>query len=97
MSFILAPVLRLGFNVYSGQDIPFLLEDRIKGLGGKYEKAEKAWGVSMISSFLVVLELMRVFAGQGGCRWTIDYWTKSCICWSHRRCYREGLEREELG
>jgi hypothetical protein len=26
------------------QDVPFLLEDRIKSLGGKYEKADK-WGV----------------------------------------------------
>ncbi|KAH9477892.1 Glutathione-independent glyoxalase HSP31 [Psilocybe cubensis] len=28
-------------------DIPFLLEDRIQDLGGKYVKADKAWGVKI--------------------------------------------------
>ena len=28
------------------QEIPFLLEDKIKALGGQYEKASDPWGVS---------------------------------------------------
>jgi putative intracellular protease/amidase len=32
--------------------VPFLLEDRIKSLGGKYEHADKAWGVSPRSCYL---------------------------------------------
>ncbi|KAJ7507742.1 ThiJ/PfpI [Mycena galericulata] len=30
------------------KDIPFLLEDRITSLGGKYEKASEPWGVKVI-------------------------------------------------
>jgi len=30
------------------KDIPFLLEDRIKSLGGKYEKAAEPWGVKVV-------------------------------------------------
>ncbi|KAJ7276343.1 ThiJ/PfpI [Mycena haematopus] len=30
------------------KDVPFLLEDRIKSLGGKYEKAAEAWGVHVV-------------------------------------------------
>lgn len=33
---------------FHNQDIPFLLEDRIIELGGKYVKADKAWDVSHI-------------------------------------------------
>jgi putative intracellular protease/amidase len=29
------------------KEIPFLLEDRIVSLGGKYEKAAEPWGVSL--------------------------------------------------
>lgn len=29
------------------QEIPFLLEDKITALGGKYEKAPEPWGVSV--------------------------------------------------
>jgi hypothetical protein len=29
------------------QDIPFLLEDKIAELGGKFEKAPEPWGVSL--------------------------------------------------
>ena len=28
------------------KSVPFLLEDKIKSLGGKFEKADKPWGVS---------------------------------------------------
>ncbi|KAJ7700031.1 class I glutamine amidotransferase-like protein [Mycena rosella] len=30
------------------KDIPFLLEDKIVSLGGKYEKADEAWGVKVV-------------------------------------------------
>ncbi|KAJ7704808.1 ThiJ/PfpI, partial [Mycena rosella] len=30
------------------KDVPFLLEDRIKSLGGKYEAAEKPWAVKVV-------------------------------------------------
>lgn len=31
-------------------DLPFLLEDCIKSLGGKYVKADKAWGIKVVHS-----------------------------------------------
>lgn len=37
------------------QAIPFLLEDRIVELGGKYVKADEPWGVSSLSKWKRVL------------------------------------------
>lgn len=36
---------KTGYHNEVFQDLPFLLEDCIKSLGGKYVKADKAWGV----------------------------------------------------
>lgn len=32
------------------KDLPFLLEDRIKSLGGTYEKADELWGIKVVHS-----------------------------------------------
>jgi len=32
------------------KDLPFLLEDRIRSLGGKYEKAAEPWGAHVVVS-----------------------------------------------
>jgi putative intracellular protease/amidase len=37
---------KFGHNNEDFQEIPFLPEDRIKSLGGTYEKADEIWGVS---------------------------------------------------
>jgi hypothetical protein len=37
--------LNAGLLTEAFRDVPFLLEDRFKSLGGKYEKADELWGV----------------------------------------------------
>lgn len=66
---------KTGYHNEVFQDVPYLLEDRIKSLGGKYEKADKKWGVRIdfcsffrcsteIFSQIKVVHSGNVFTGQ---------------------------------
>ncbi len=49
---------RTAFQNEYFQDVPFLLEDRIKSLGGTYEKADGLWGVRIVFHCFPFLQVL---------------------------------------
>lgn len=72
--------------------LPFSLEDKIKELGGKYEKANQDWGVKVIwdQGILTGKSPMRIYpANTTSCPpscppLNIHYRSKPCFCWASR-------------
>lgn len=68
--------------------LPFSLEDKIKELGGKYEKADQDWGVKVIwdQGVLTGKSPMRIYpANTTSCPpLNTNYRSKPCFCWASR-------------
>lgn len=60
--------------------IPFLLEDELSSLGGKYEKAAQPWGVSCLYTRRSMMTELVHFAGARRRGRPTHHWTKPRVC-----------------
>lgn len=73
------------------KDVPFLLETRIKELGGAYEKAKDPWAVSLhaVPITFARQKLTGSFAAARRFRWYSHHRPEPCLGTADRRGHRQ--------